>query len=177
MILVFTGKGKGKTSAALGVGLRAVGAGKRVLMVQFLKEGKSSEHESIDKLDDFQIKSFGKEGFFLPQSQLEEETEEKGFQALGPENKKEASKGLEFARDQEDSYNLIILDEINLALDYDLLPEDQVLEFARNSSSEIILTGRNCPDSIIEEADLVSNIQEVKHYYQQGHKPIKGIDL
>lgn len=177
MIYVFTGKGKGKTTAALGIGLRALGAGKKVLMIQFLKSGDSSEAKLIEKLNNFDIKSFGREGFFLPNSKLEENPSLEGVEAFKEKDEEIALQGLKVAEQEKDKYDIIILDEINLVLHYNLIEEEKVLDFLDSVNNHVILTGRYCSDSIIEKADLVSNIEEVKHYYQQGHEPIKGIDL
>lgn len=180
MIYVFTGNGKGKTTAALGIGLRAVGAGKKVLMIQFLKPGNSSENKVIEKMDNFVVKSFGREGFFVPQSKLEENPELKQQQvkAFEAEDRERAERGLRIADQRKDEYQVVILDEINLALHYNLLKEEKVLNFLRGvNDTHLILTGRYCPGSVKEEADLVTDCKEVKHYYHQGQGPIKGIDL
>ncbi|MEF8846819.1 MAG: cob(I)yrinic acid a,c-diamide adenosyltransferase [Candidatus Paceibacterota bacterium] len=179
-IYVFTGRGKGKTTAALGVGLRALGADKKVLMIQFLKPGDSSEREVIKKINNFDIKSLGREGFFLPKSKLEKnpELKEKGIEAFKEKDKEIVLEGLEVAKKKSSDYDIIILDEINLALHYDLIEEGKVLNLLDNiGEAHLILTGRYCPDSIINKADLVTKTEEIKHYYNKGHKPIKGIDL
>lgn len=180
MIYVFTGKGKGKTTAALGVGLRAIGAEKKVLMVQFLKPGDSSEKEAIKKLDSFTIKSFGREGFFVSESELEEnpELKEEGVKAFQEKDKKLMREGLKFAQKQKEKYDVMILDEINLVLRYNLIKEKKVLNFLESiENTHLILTGRYCPEFIKEEADLITKAKEIKHYYNQGREPIKGIDL
>lgn len=180
MIYIFTGKGKGKTTAALGVGLRALGADKKVLMIQFLKPGDSSENEVIEKLNNFKVKSFGRRGFFVPEEKLEgnPELKEEGVKAFGEKDEKLVSEALKTAEKKKVNYDILILDEINLALYYNLIKEGKVLDFLDNiESTHVILTGRYCPDSLIEKADLVTEAKEIKHYYNQGQDPIKGIDL
>lgn len=180
MIYVFTGKGKGKTTAALGVGLRAIGAEKKVLMVQFLKPGDSSEKEVIEKLNNFTVKSFGREGFFVSKEQLEKnpELKEEGVEAFQEKDKELMQEGLKFAQKQREEYDVMILDEINLTLRYNLIKEEKILNFLESvEDTHLILTGRHCPESVEEEADLVTKAKEVKHYYNKGHEPIKGIDL
>lgn len=180
MIYVFTGEGKGKTTAALGVGLRALGTDKKVLMIQFLKPGDSSENEVIEKLDNFKVKSFGRRGFFVPEKKLEEnpELKDEGVRAFGEKDEDLILEGLKTAEKKKADYDILILDEINLALHYNLIKEGRVLKLLDDiESTHVILTGRHCPDSLIEKADLVTRNKEVKHYYNQGQNPVKGIDL
>lgn len=180
MIYVFTGDGKGKTTAALGVGLRAIGAGKKVLMIQFLKPGDSSESKILSELNNFELKSFGREGFFVSESQLKEnpELEEQGVKTFEKKDKELAQKGLSTAQKSLGNYDVIILDEINLAMRYNLIEQEQILKFLNKvDNTHIILTGRDCPEQVASKADLVTECKEVKHYYHQGHEPVKGIDL
>lgn len=163
MIYVLTGDGKGKTTSALGMGLRAAGAGKKVLMVQFLKDGTSSEIKAIQKISNFQIKSFGRSGF-------------------GPYSAKDSrlvKSGFLFAVKSAQSYSLLILDEINVALHFKLIGLKEVVEFLREYGKEIdiVLTGRYCPKEIIKMADLATEFREIKHYFKKGIKARKGIEL
>ncbi|KKQ16688.1 MAG: ATP:corrinoid adenosyltransferase BtuR/CobO/CobP [Berkelbacteria bacterium GW2011_GWA1_36_9] len=170
MIHIYTGEGKGKTTAALGLALRALGAQKRVAIIQFMKKGDSSEIKAIKKhklpIDVF---TFGI-GF---------------FKILGdnkpPEKHKQATqKGLKKARQiiEKGDFDLIILDEINVALDYNLIIFEEVVEIIKlNKKAELILTGRNAPSKLIKIADLVSVIQKNKHYFDTGVKARKGIEF
>ena len=165
MLYIFTGNGKGKTTAAVGMGIRAVGAGQKVLMVQFLKTGSSSENKVIKKIENFEVRSFGRPGF-------------------GPLSKKDselAEKGFNFAKKAAESqkYHLLILDEVNVALKFKLLKIKEVLSFLEKYGKklDIVLTGRYCPKEIIKIADLVTNFQEIKHYYKKGIKARRGIEL
>jgi len=183
MIYIFTGDGKGKTTSALGTGLRAIGAGLSVILIRFLKaKGISSEEKSISQLKNFKIKSFGRKGFFVPKEELKRHPEFKkyGVRPFEKIDKELAEKALKEAERAAASkkYNLIILDEINMALYFKLLNKKKVIEFLRKyrESLDIILTGRNCPKGIIKIADLVTEMKEIKHYYQKGIPAKKGID-
>lgn len=162
MIYVFTGNGKGKTTSAVGMGMRAVGAGSKVLMIQFLKTGDSSENRAIKKIKNFKIRSFGRPGFG-PYGDKDFLLAKKGWDFL----KKEAGKG---------KYHLIILDEINLVLKFKLLAFKDVLTFlkSRGKKIDVVLTGRYCPKEIIDMADLVTEFKEIKHYFKKGIKAKKG---
>jgi len=165
MIYVFTGNGKGKTTSAVGMGVRAVGAGKKILMVQFLKAGASSEINVIKKIKGFIVKSFGRPGF-------------------GPYSKKDsrlAKSGFLFAKKSAGSgkYELLILDEINVALKFKLIEKKEVIEFLRGygKNLDIVLTGRYCPKEIIKIADLITEFKEVKHYFKKKTKAKSGIEF
>ncbi len=184
MIYVYTGNGKGKTTAAIGAGIRAVGAGKKVLMVQFMKvKERTSEYYVIQKLKDFDIESFGREGFYLPKEYLEKNPEAKkfGVKPLSDIDFKLAQDGFDFIVNalKNQYYHLIILDELCVALNYGLLKEKDILNILKKYKEDIhfIITGRNCPDSIMEIADLITEMREIKHYYKEGKKAVKGIDF
>ncbi len=168
MLFILTGNGKGKTTSAIGMGLRAIGAGRKVLMIQFLKTGQSSELKVIKKIANFEVKSFGQKGFLLPDktpSKKDIELAEQAFQtAQEALNKKE--------------FDFLILDEINLALYLKLLKIKDVLAFLKKhkSKTDIVLTGRHCLQTIINLADLVTEFKEKKHYLQKGQRAIKGIE-
>lgn len=182
MIYVFTGDGKGKTTAAIGMGLRAVGADKEVLMVRFLKgSGVSSEEKIIGEIENFSLKSFGRKGFFLPKSELEKnpELKEKGVKPLSEKDKELFDEGISFAKDaiNEDKYDLIILDEIFLGLEFGLIEEENLIDFLeKHKDLDIALTGRHAPEDFFRFADLVTEMKEVKHPYQEGKQARKGID-
>jgi cob(I)alamin adenosyltransferase len=170
-IQIYTGNGKGKTTAAVGLGVRAAGNGFKVYMVQFLKSFSTGELSSIEKLHPhFQIFRFEKRrGFFWNLSEAE-----KG------ELKTEIHKGYCFAVEalKEESCDILILDEIMGAISNGLLTEEQVLELmnAKPEGIEIIMTGRNVPDSLIERADLVTEMKDVKHYFNSGVPAREGIE-
>ncbi|MCL5407248.1 MAG: cob(I)yrinic acid a,c-diamide adenosyltransferase [Patescibacteria group bacterium] len=169
MIHIYTGEGKGKTTAALGLALRALGAGKKVAIIQFLKKPNTSEYKAIKKFKlPILIQSFGI-GFYkiLGDNQPPEE------------HKKAAQKGLKKAKQiiEKGDYDLIILDEINVALDYDLITLEEVIEIiGLNKKAELILTGRNAHPKLIKMAELVSVIKKNKHYFDQGLNARKGIE-
>jgi len=166
-VQVYTGNGKGKTTAAFGLALRAVGAGLRVFIAQFVKDSKYSEIKAVERLDDaITLKQFGR-GLFLNR-----EPDEADIRC--------AREGLEEVRQLMCSglYDIVILDEVNIAVYYDLFSVEDLLGFmgARPDTVELVLTGRKADPRIIEAADLVTEMVEVKHYYHQGVKARVGIE-
>ncbi|MFY9271717.1 MAG: cob(I)yrinic acid a,c-diamide adenosyltransferase [Thermacetogeniaceae bacterium] len=164
-IQVYTGNGKGKTTAALGLSLRAVCAGKKVFFAQFIKGRKYSELDAGNYLKGLQIKQYGGGRFF------KEPTDEDIRQAN--EGLKECEQILASAE-----YDLVVLDEINVALHYKLFPLERVLKMLdhKNERTEVVLTGRYAPQELIDKADLVTEMKEIKHYYTKGVKARKGIE-
>lgn len=170
-VQVYTGNGKGKTTAAVGQAMRAVGNGLTVYMLQFLKADPTGELE-IAKLigDKFQIFRFeSKKGFFWTLNE-----EEKAVL------KKEVDEAYNFAVDviKNNSCDVFILDEIMGVLGNKLLTEEQVLELIDKKpiNMELILTGRNVPDRIKDKADLVTEMKEIKHYMEKGVYVREGIE-
>lgn len=171
LIQVYTGDGKGKTTAALGQALRAVGAGYTVYMVQFLKGGKTGELEAIKRLEPyFKVFRFEKErGFFwtLDQEQKQE------LQA-------EVRRAFDFIKETVYQYkcNILILDEIMGILHNGLLDQDEICDLLERKpdTMEIILTGRDVPDKIAEIAHLVTEMKMIKHPFQQGIGSREGIE-
>ena len=171
LIIVYTGPGKGKTTAALGVAFRAVGQGMKVLMVQFIK---GSWH--YGELDAAEL--VGKDRFcILPMG--------RGFVKIGvekpdPEDVRLVEEAWRFASEKmfTGEYDVLILDEINYALSYKMLELETVLATLRRKPEmlHVILTGRNAHPSITELADLVTEMREVKHPYQKGLLAQRGID-
>ena len=173
MLIIFTGNGKGKTTAALGQALRSVGNGKRVLMVQFIKgPWKSGEDVSFQKLEpNFKIEKMGK-----------------GFVGIGGdlvpfhEHKKAARNALLYVRReiQTGRWDIVILDEVNVAVKLRLVSQEEVAEFIDYSKKQkiedIIFTGRDAPQEFIEQADLVTEMREVKHPFRAGIKGRKGLE-
>lgn len=183
MLVIFTGNGKGKTTAALGQAARAVGQGKRVLMIQFIKslswkagedfvEIKQSETTNTSESTNgyFKLKKMGL-GFVgilddnLPKSE-HIEAAEKAFDYF----KKELASG---------SWDMIILDEINVAVSLGLLDEEEALGVLKNIPLDkiVILTGRDAPQSFIDKADLVTEMKEVKHPLNKGKLAKEGIEF
>ncbi|MBI2042662.1 MAG: cob(I)yrinic acid a,c-diamide adenosyltransferase [Candidatus Nealsonbacteria bacterium] len=162
MIFVLTGNGKGKTTSALGMGIRAAGAGQKVLMVQFLKTSASSENKIIKRIENFDIKTFGR----------------RGFAPFGAKDALLARKGLRFLEKEAEKYKMIIMDEINVALKFNLISGKEVLSFldAQDNNKHIILTGRSASKDICDKADLITEFKEVKHYFRRGVKAVKGIE-
>ncbi len=171
LILVNTGNGKGKTTAALGMALRAWGQGMKVLILQFIKGGwKYGELKAAEKLGpNFEIRQMG-EGFIKgPGDKFLEEHRHAAVEALAAA-KTEISSG---------KYDLIILDEILYAINYGLvaLPDTLDLMAKKPGGLHLVLTGRNAPPEIIERADLVTEMREIKHHYKKGIPAQKGIEF
>ena len=169
-IQVYTGNGKGKTTAALGLALRAVGHGLRVLMIQFMKGNLSyGELESARKLSPYlKIVPMGRQVFVSKShpDPLDLEHAQDGFSM--------AKKAIE-----NKEYDIVILDEINVAIDYGLVPLSDLLHLLESKPQEvgIVLTGRNAKSEIIERADLVTEMVERKHDYDKGIPARKGIEI
>lgn len=171
LIIVNTGDGKGKTTAALGLALRAVGHDMQVLMLQFIKGSwHTGELETVKKLrPNFKIVQLG-QGFLR--------THKGDYSEEILEN---ARVSWDYARQEisSDLYDIVILDEINYMIDYGLLNVDEVATALRERPKRltVVLTGRNAHDKIIDLADIVTEMREVKHYYRKGVKAQKGIEF
>lgn len=169
LVYVFTGNGKGKTTAAIGQAVRAAGQGWKVLMVQFIKQWISGEVPSLKKLG-IEIYPMG-EGFvgIMGDTKPREVHEQAARQAL------------EFAKDkiQASDYQLLILDEVNVAVSLGLISAKNVLKFLKDKPKDlnVILTGRNAPEEFIKVADLISEVKEVKHPFAEGKKAKRGIEF
>jgi len=165
---VYTGDGKGKTSAAFGLALRAIGRGLKVYVVQFIKGGFDyGELYIVDDLPNLKLKAFGRGKFVTEVPPTEEDVK------LAREAFNLAEKVV-----NSNEYDLVVLDEINVALNLKLVDVDEVIHLVRNKPEhvELILTGRYAPPEIIEVADLVTEMKEVKHPYTRGIPPRKGIE-
>lgn len=167
MIQVYTGNGKGKTTAALGLALRASGAGLKVYIAQFVKKGCYSEIKALKKIKNITVRQFGFSCFI-------KKTPAARDILMARAGFTEAKRVI-----TEKKYDMVILDEINVALKLKLLELEDLVTLIKNTpkKTELILTGRNAPDEIIKLADLVSEIREVKHYFQKGKKARKGIEF
>jgi len=167
LIQVYTGCGKGKTTAALGLALRAAGAGFNVYICQFVKGRFYSELSALKKIKNIRIEQYGRRCF------IKKRPEKTDIEL--------ACKGLEKAREAilGKKFRLIILDEINIALNLNLISLKEVIGLlkAAPKNKEIVLTGRYAPLQITNVADLVSQINEVKHYYKKGVAARKGIEF
>ena len=166
-VQIYTGTGKGKTTAAFGLALRAAGAGLKVFIAQFVKGMKYSELDSVKMLSDsISIKQYGRDCFI--------------FKKPTEEDIRAARDGLEEIREiiRSRKYDVIILDEANIATFYDLFSVDDLLDLIhqRPEGTELIITGRNANPRIIEAADLVTEMKEIKHYYQKGVEARDGIE-
>jgi cob(I)alamin adenosyltransferase len=166
-VQVYTGDGKGKTTAALGLTLRAAGHGLRTYIGQFMKGQPYGELDALRDHPHITIEQYGD----VRCLRREEVTAEHVAQA---------QRGLEQAREAmlSGEYDIVVLDEINVAIWFGLLTADEVLAFLDEKPEhvEVILTGRRAPQELIERADLVTEMREVKHYYQQGVAARKGIE-
>ncbi len=165
---IYTGDGKGKTTAALGLALRAAGAGIKVYIAQFAKGMHYSELDSLKRFEDLiTIKQYGRRCF------IKEKPE--------PEDIAAARNGYDEALQiiKSGEYGLVILDEANIATYYSLFSVDELLALveAKPEHVELIITGRRADPRIINRADLVTEMKEIKHYYQQGVPARKGIEM
>lgn len=184
LVQVYTGNGKGKTTTALGLGFRAAGHGMKVCMIQFLKGAHYlGELESARKVKNFKIFQFGQP---CPWSK----DMEKGIIHCGScrycftihkEDIEKARIGMEFARDAVASgdYDMVILDEINVAMKKKVVPVKEVLDLIKSKKKEVelVLTGRNAPKEVIAAADLVTEMKEIKHPFRKGVEARVGIDF
>lgn len=172
MLYIFTGNGKGKTTAALGQAMRAVGEGKRVLMVQFIKgPWKSGEDFLAKGLEpNFRLVKMGKGFVGILGDTLPRE-----------EHERAAREAIDFAKKEVESGNwdIIILDEVNNAIHLKLISIGEVvqfLDFARDRIEHIILTGRDAPQEFLDCADLVTEMRDIKHPYHEGIKGKRGLE-
>jgi len=168
LVIVITGNGKGKTTSAFGQALRAVGQGYKVFILQFMKGRKYGEFIAAEKyLPNLTIRMSGLDSFVMRgnAAAIDIELAQKGLDTAG----KAIMSG---------KYDMVILDEINVALDFKLIKLKEVIELIKNKPTalNIILTGRYAPKEIIKIADTVSEVQEVKHHYNKGIKDRAGIE-
>ena len=187
-VQVYTGNGKGKTTAALGITMRASGAGMKVAFIQFMKALGYSEQKVLPTLPGVTWKTLGKPFFIAKAGSIsEEDLASYGggcvvFEEGNPpaDYVKMIHDGFAEARDMvlSGDYDMVVLDEINCAMYFGLIDVDEVLNLIRNkpTHTELILTGRRAPEEIIEAADLVTEMREIKHYYNEGVEARKGIE-
>lgn len=163
---VYTGNGKGKTTAAFGLALRAAMSGKKVYIGQFVKGMAYQETKCVEFISGIDIEQYGTSCF------IDREPDD--------EDVKRAHIGLERCREAFSSgkYDVVIMDEITIAIYFKLLSDDEVVLTiqSKNEDVEVILTGRYASEKLIEVADLVSEVKEIKHYYSKGVLSREGID-
>ncbi len=169
LLIVHTGKGKGKSTAAMGLAVRAIGNGMKVGIVQFVKGvWATGEREVLDRFPELcTIKAMG-EGFTWDTQDRQRDIEA-------------ARAAWDYARQllADPSYQMVILDELNIVLRYDYIPLDEVLETLRNKPENlhVVVTGRNAKEPLIEIADLVTEMTQVKHPFRSGVKAQVGIEF
>lgn len=165
LLIIYTGDGKGKTTAALGMALRAIGRGKKVAVVQFIKgkwpTGEEKFSQSNDNIDFFVM---GR-GFTWESDDLEKD------KALAMEGWKKALECI-----YDDKYDLVILDELTYCFEYNFLELDNVLETLKVRPCDIVVTGRNAPQKLIDLADTVTEMNPIKHAFDEGKVAKKGVD-
>jgi len=167
LIMVFTGDGKGKTTAAIGQAVRALGHGYRVYSIHFMKGRDYGEFLALDRMPNLTIVRAGRDDFVCRESpdQVDLDLARDGFAR--------AEKAI-----QSGEYDLVILDEINVAVDYGLLAAEDLFRVLRNKPPHVsvILTGRGATQELVKMADLVSEILAIKHHYEQGADCLPGIE-
>jgi len=167
LVHLYTGDGKGKTTAAFGLALRVIGRGGKALIIQFLKGSPSGEVLATRMIPNLEVKQFGTNKFVDPEN-------------LTPEDYARARQGLEAATEalKSGEYRLVVLDEINVAVSFGLLPEETVIDAIkhRDKGTEVVLTGRNAPKSFFELADYVTEFKEIKHPFSRGILAREGIE-
>lgn len=166
--MLFTGDGKGKTTAAVGAAVRAAGHGARVLIIQFMKGRLYGELVAVEKIDNLTIEQHGRDEFVDPKDpeKIDVELAEKGW-----------ARALEAVA--SDPPSLLVLDEINVAVSFGLIPLDTVIEFVKNrpDGMDLIMTGRYAHPELIDIADTVTEMREIKHHYNAGVQMRKGIEF
>ncbi|HXX53201.1 MAG TPA: cob(I)yrinic acid a,c-diamide adenosyltransferase [Thermodesulfovibrionales bacterium] len=166
-IQVYTGDGKGKTTAALGLALRAAGAGLKVFIAQFVKQRRCSEHEMLERFQGLiTVRQYGR-GFILKRKPK-------------PSDVRAAQEGLGdlISIMKSASFDVVILDEANVAAHYNLLTVNDLLYLMelKPKKTELVITGRYADEKIIQRADLVTEMREIKHYKDKGIKARRGIE-
>lgn len=165
-VQIYTGNGKGKTTASLGLAIRAAGAGLNVFIIQFLKKGDYSEIKALSRFENITIEQYG-QGKFVRGNPSYEDI------AAGKTGLKKLKTIL-----MAGQHDLVIAEEANVAVMFNLFKEDELLELIDQKPDhvELVITGRGATQKIIEKADLVSEIKEVKHYFKQGVMARVGIE-
>ncbi|MDK2372051.1 MAG: cob(I)yrinic acid a,c-diamide adenosyltransferase [Candidatus Korarchaeota archaeon] len=167
LVHLYTGNGKGKTTAAFGLALRVAGRGGRVLIVQFLKGLPTGEVMAVRKIPEIEVRRFGSERFVDPKRPTEEDI------AMAKRGLKEAMEAM-----SSGNYRLVVLDEVNVAVAFNLIDEREVISAvkSRHPRTEVVLTGRYAPPSFYELSDYVTEFKEVKHPFSSGIPAREGIE-
>jgi cob(I)alamin adenosyltransferase len=166
-IQIYTGNGKGKTTSAIGIAIKAVGAGKKVFIGQFLKSGKYSEMNSLKHFpDQVRAEHYGAGKFVKGRPSREDK-------AAGKEGYKRLFRIIE-----KGDYDLVIIDEGNVAVKYGIISEQSLIDLFEIKPGHValVVTGRGATPAVIDRADMVVELKEVKHYYKQGVKARIGIE-
>lgn len=186
-IEVYTGDGKGKTTAAIGLAIRAIGAGHKVCIIQFMKSLAYSEQKVLQKLPNITLITLGKPYFIAKEGMLTPEQ----IKAFGDniriypaghppkEYKEMIEKGIDEAvKAVSGSYDLVILDEYNVACWYDLATDEDTKRIlnARKPEVELVFTGRNAPKTVLDAADLITEMKKIRHYFDRGVMGRVGIE-
>ena len=165
-VQVYTGNGKGKTTAAIGLAMRASGAGKKIYIAQFVKGMKYSEIKTLEKFNNIDVAQFGLKCFIIDKPKQED------IDA--------AVEGLNRVKQiiQSQKYDIVIMDEANIAVFFKLFSVEDLLDIIdmKPDNVELIITGRYAEKKLIEKADLVTEMKEIKHYYNNGVNARIGIE-
>lgn len=166
-IHLYTGNGKGKTTAAIGLAIRAAGAGKKVFIAQFVKGMPYAELKALDRFPEIEVKQYGLDCFIVNEPTKEDV--------------KAARKGLNEVTGlvRKNACDVLILDEVCIALHYKLFGIDEILELLREKPEdmEIVMTGRYAQKELVDKSDLVTEMKEIKHYYHMGIQAREGIEF
>lgn len=167
-VQVYTGNGKGKTTAALGVAVRALGSGFNIYIGQFMKGQEYNELKTFEKLNNIDVEMYGTDTCLISKEHV---------QKCDIDN---AKAGIARVKEifKSGKYQVVILDEMCVANFFGLVSEEEILDLIENKPEdvELILTGRYCPQSVIDRADLVTEMKEIKHYYSKGVISRDGIE-
>lgn len=186
-IEVYTGDGKGKTTAAIGLAIRAIGAGKKVCIIQFMKSLAYSEQQVLKNLPGITLITLGKPYFIAKEGMLtDEEIKAWGdklvvYPAGHPpkDYRNMVLKGIDDAvKAVSGPYDVVILDEYNMACWYELATDEDTKRIlsARKENVELVFTGRNAPEAVLDAADLITEMKKIRHYYDKGIMGRKGIE-
>ena len=180
MIQVYTGNGKGKTTAAIGLAIRALGAGRRVFMMQFMKSLAYSEQDLLRKLPNMTLETSGKPFFIAEEGMMDEKAREQlgDDVVIFPKGHPPADYVALLTAGFHRVIDVVILDELNIALSFELLQREQMEQLLQvlPAGTELVCTGRNAPEWLLDRADLITEMREVRHYYERGVSARKGIE-